>query len=149
MEKLIGRMSRALDRYYLIEKTPREFGTGNMLYPSEIHTIEAIGKNMGINVTELALTLGVSKPAISQTIKKLEKKRLIVRSAANDNNKEVLLHLTKMGKTAYENHRQFHKDMDKVIVKWMKELTDAEHSFLEVSISQFEEYVKIVMAERK
>ena len=149
VEKLIDRMARVLDRYYLVEKTPREFGTGNMLYPSEIHTVEAIGKNIGINVTELALTLGVSKPAISQIIKKLEKKRLIVRSAAKDNIKEVLLHLTEMGKTAYVNHRKFHENMDKVIVKRLRKLTKEEHSFLEVMISQFEEYVKIVLEERK
>ena len=47
------------------------FGTGVLMYRREIHTIQSIGKNPGINVTNLAEQMGFTKGAVSQIIKKL------------------------------------------------------------------------------
>ncbi len=89
----------------------KEFGTGIPLYRSEIHTIQAIGFNPGINVTRLAEEMGVTKGAISQTVTKLEKKGLIMRYTAEDNRKEVKLALTGLGETGHRNHLKFHSAM--------------------------------------
>lgn len=66
-----------INRFTLIENSPRDFGSGERLYPSEIHTIEAIGKNEGTNLTQLAETMGVIKAVISQIVRKLEMKKYV------------------------------------------------------------------------
>jgi DNA-binding MarR family transcriptional regulator len=84
------------------------FGTGVAMYRSEIHTVQAIGKNPGINVTTLAAYFGVTKSAVSQTIGKLKKKGLVRKTYVPGNAKEVMLELTDLGLTGFRNHEQFH-----------------------------------------
>ena len=88
---------------------PRDFGAGDLLYSTEIHTIVAIDKNPGINLTELSSILGVSKSAGSKFVKKLLVKDYITKSKAVDNQKEVLFNLTKKGKIASKGHDEFAK----------------------------------------
>ena len=82
---IIEKFGRIINKFNYIEKIPRDFGTGKLLYPSEIHLIETIGKTPGINVTELAKRHGISKAAISQKLKKLEKKDLVERYKNGEN----------------------------------------------------------------
>ena len=46
------------------------------LYKSEIHVIDIIGQSTGIHISEIARNFGISKAAVSQLIKKIEKKAL-------------------------------------------------------------------------
>ena len=86
------------------------FGTGVSMYRREIHTIQAIGRNTGINVTTLAEYMGVTKGAVSQIIKKLNKKGLVRKTHAAGNAKEVILELTNLGWIGFHNHEKFHAD---------------------------------------
>ena len=52
---------RIVAKYRILEKKPQDYGIGEVLHPSEIHAIEMIGKNPGINVTGLAVRLGLPK----------------------------------------------------------------------------------------
>ena len=54
------------------ESLPRDFGTGEPLFTSEIHTLCVIGTAPGINITDLSVRLGVTKGAISKIAKKIE-----------------------------------------------------------------------------
>ena len=98
-----------------VHSTASDFGTGVPLYKAEIHTIRAIGENPRINVTKLAEHMGVTKGAVSQTINKLARKKLVRRTHAHDNAKEILLELTDIGWTGFHNHEQFHMDMFDVV----------------------------------
>lgn len=84
------------------------FGTGVSMYRREIHTIQAIGKNPGINITALAEYMGITKGAVSQTIAKLNKKGLVRKTYAPGNAKEVILELTDLGLIGFSNHEKFH-----------------------------------------
>ena len=86
------------------------FGTGVLMYRREIHTIQSIGKNPGINVTNLAEQMGVTKGAASQIIKKLIKKGLVRRTHTPGNVKEVVPELTELGWTGFHNHEKAHMD---------------------------------------
>ena len=86
------------------------FGTGVLMYRREIHTIQSIGKNPGINVTNLAEQMGVTKGAVSQIIKKLIKKGLVRKTHAPGNVKEIVPELTELGWTGFHNHEKFHMD---------------------------------------
>ena len=119
---IIEKFTRMINKFNYIEKIPRDFGTGNLLYPSEIHLIETIGKTPGINVTELAKKHGISKAAISQKLKKLEKKDLIERFKGNENEKAVLLKLKIKGEIAFKGHESFHSIMDSGIIQKINEM---------------------------
>ena len=77
-----------------LEKTPRRYGTDELLYASELTAIETLGYHPGINVTEFAEKHSITKGAVSQLINKLEKKDLVKREKNPTNQKEVLLKLT-------------------------------------------------------
>jgi DNA-binding MarR family transcriptional regulator len=98
-----------------VHSTAFDFGTGVPLHKTEIHTIRAIGENPRINVTKLAEHMGVTKGAVSQTINKLARKKLVIKTHAHDNAKEILLELTDLGWTGFHNHEQFHMDMFDVV----------------------------------
>lgn len=108
---------KVMNKMKRIEQKPRYFGTEILLYPSEIHTIEAIGKNPGINVTDLAALQGVTKGAVSQVIRKLADKEMVIRMKDEKSDREVLLMLSPTGKIAHAAHQTFHSRIDPILLE--------------------------------
>jgi len=79
--KLSTQWDRIQNKIAAIEKSPRDFGSGDLLYRSEIHTLMAIGENPGANVTDLASHSGISKSAVSQMVNKLSHRNLVENTA--------------------------------------------------------------------
>ncbi len=86
------------------EKIPIELSDGTLVYKAEMHTVVAIGNHPGINVTDLALLLSITKGAISQMTKKLYKKQFILKKKDIKNDKEINLYLSPKGITLYDSH---------------------------------------------
>lgn len=116
---------RIINKFKELEKIPIDHGTGDLLYASEINTLEIIGKSPGINFTQIARKRGVTKGAVSQIVAKLVRKGLVVKKQALDNGKTVLLELTDMGAIAFENHEKFHAKYDSPMIAKLKGM-DAE-----------------------
>lgn len=114
---------RLINRYNSFHNKARHYGTDTLLYPAEIHLLNAIGKVEATTTTALAKTLGITKGAVSQTTTKLIKKGLIVKGDQAGYN-EVNISLTDKGKTAYKEHRRLHKDMHTEIDAVIKDLDD-------------------------
>ena len=144
----ITRITKVINIFIAIDRRPYQFGIAEALYPSEIHTIEAIGENEGINVTELSEKLGVSKAAISQIIRKLEGKTLVKRYKSSGNDKETLMRLTKKGRTAFEGHREYHAGRDQEIITMLKKMTPEEFASFEAGIGEIEIYAKKLLKDR-
>jgi DNA-binding MarR family transcriptional regulator len=119
---LIEKFTCMVNKFNQIEKSARDYGTGALLYPSEIHLIESIGKNPGIHVTALAQKQGISKAAISQKLKTLEKKQLIERFKERFNDKTVRVKLKIKGEVAFKGHENFHSVTDSVLIRKINEL---------------------------
>lgn len=100
-----------------IEKQPLDFGTGDLLYPTEINTIDEIGKKRGETVTELCKLFGVTKGAISQTVGKLSRKGYVKKIRNKNFGKEIILSLTAKGYKAYEAHIKMHNAVDDDFVR--------------------------------
>jgi len=128
--ELIDLFVVVLNKFAALERSPRDFGTGDKLFPSEIHVVEAIGKHPGINMTDLASELGVSKPAVTQMIAKIMKKDLVERYNGEGNRKRVLLRLTKSGWLAFRGHEELHKRMDVDLMSHLGQLTSREQGLL-------------------
>lgn len=90
------------------EKAPRAYVDNELLYSSEIHIIDVIGRNQGEHLSEIARKFGVTKGAASQLIKKLEKKGYIFKKLDESNQTRMKVHLTEKGKIAFNEHLEFH-----------------------------------------
>lgn len=75
---------------------------GVSLYPSEVHLMLVIKNDIDTNATEIAKQLGLTKGAISQTLLRLEKKGIILKTKDPYNKNELTLSLTGFGEKAYE-----------------------------------------------
>jgi len=120
----------SFDVFRKLEVTPRDFGSGDLLYQSEVHTLEVIGYNPGINLTGIAIKMDISKSAISKFAKKLIDKKLIHKSSEQNNKKEVLFFLTPKGNTVFEGHQTFEKNTFSGVYNLFDELTETEKAFL-------------------
>lgn len=139
-ERLLEKLMRLINIFQEHESMPRNYGTDELYYSLEIHTIHIIGKSPGINVTEIAGWHGISKSAVSKVIKKLERKDSVFRYKAPDNNKEVLFELTAKGKKAYQGHIEHHKRQEELIFKKLEEIQDEKLQNFEEVLSIFEEH---------
>jgi DNA-binding MarR family transcriptional regulator len=107
-----------------------DYGVGFPLSSAEIHTIEAVGKNPGINLTELAGRMVVTKGAMSQTLRRLEKRGLLRREKRAGNRKEVIPALTKLGRAAFQGHERFHLAMDQQMMGELENMSQSQYRFL-------------------
>jgi DNA-binding MarR family transcriptional regulator len=107
--EIIEKMIRLLNKINQANKLPCDYGTGNVLYQSEVHIIEAINNHKNVNASELANILGITNGAITQVTSKLIKKGLIEQYQMLNNKKEVFYQLTNLGKivnTELSNNRK-------------------------------------------
>ncbi len=140
---LVGLFFRIVNKFSQFEKKPRDFGTGITVYPSEIHTIEVIGKNAGVNVTELARLLGITKGAASQIVQKLVKKGLIEKHKNVDNDKEILVRLTPAGQNAFQGHEKHHARIDLLLYRKLDDMSGEQIVFLEDIFKTIEGYLDL------
>lgn len=123
-----------------LEKLPRDFGVNHLLYPSEIHMLEAIGEEPGIKLTDLAKKLGITKGAIPKMSRKLERKGLMINYKSSDNKKEVLFKLADAGYTACDGHKKYHARFDKQIKRKLKLLNRTQKEFLQTVFTELVQY---------
>ena len=114
---------RLINRYNDFDKKARKYGTEELLFPSEIHVIDAIGVQSDMTTTKLAKTLGITKGGISQITAKLIKKGLIKKSKGSGVN-EIILTLTDKGITAYEGHCSMHGNLIMKLNKLLDETNE-------------------------
>lgn len=110
LQTLIDLFLKILHLYSVIGRKPKDYGTGDLLYFTEIHTITMVGKNKKINMTRLAEIMGVTKGAISQTIRKLVHKNLILKSNST-NKKEFNLKLSPKGRIVCKGQESFQREL--------------------------------------
>ncbi len=130
-EKIIKLYFKSMKTMATIESTPRDFGTGDMLYSSEIHTVVEIGKHPGCSLTELAAYLDITKGGAGKFVKKLLLKELITKTQLPDNKKEVIFNITEKGKVAYEHHELFEQRRFGEIYKVMRTMGEEDMKKLE------------------
>ncbi len=138
---------RILNKMDAIEKCPRDFGSGDLLHCSEIHTLMAIGRHTDINVTELSRFLGISKSAISQMITRLLSKNLVEKIQNPIHNKELIIRLSAKGMIAYLGHERHHAKIYARITRKLGPMNDEQFQFLSKFLQAIEETTDECMKE--
>ncbi|MGI6623678.1 MAG: MarR family transcriptional regulator [Acetivibrionales bacterium] len=117
-------MEQMFNRYLELSKSSYEYCEGIPLYPSEIHAVEYIAYNSETNLSDLANAMSLTKGAISKMVVKLEKMGLIKRFKYLENQKDVYLHLTKLGMEANEGHKKYHKNMYEALDRYFESVSE-------------------------
>ncbi|GAB2559823.1 MarR family winged helix-turn-helix transcriptional regulator [Gracilibacillus alcaliphilus] len=130
----------AVYAYMDYEKTTHLLKTkdGKQIYYAEIHIVSAIHDHEGIHVSGLADLLGVTIGAVSQILKKLEKKGLVKKERDARNQSRFLLRLTPDGEVTHFNHLKFHEEFDELFCKALKGGSVEQVAFLKHFLNQIE-----------
>jgi DNA-binding MarR family transcriptional regulator len=129
-EEIAELFIKLANKYNSLEKIPVDYGVGKDLYHSERHLLDQIGDYPEKNITELSQFMGVTKGAISQTVKKLENKGIVYRYKGDQNEKEVFLELTEIGKGVYEKHKEVNQKSIQPLYEELKKYSDDKVYFL-------------------
>ncbi len=135
-------ITKFVNLYNKLEKMPFDVGNGELLFPSEMNTLEAIGKSVGNTVTDLCKAFGVTKGAVSQIINKLLSKGYIKKERNETYYKEIYLSLTAKGKKVFDKHEIFHRAMDKELEENLSQLLLEDISEFQKMISLMSEHVE-------
>lgn len=124
-----------------LDSRTRYYGTNQPLYEAEIHIIKAIKENEGISVTGLAQILGVTKGAISQMLRKLTRKGMIVKDVAPDNLSRLILRLSEKGEIAYTCHEKLHETYELAFQSLLADATEENKLFLKAFLDNLEGWI--------
>lgn len=110
------------------------------LYPSELKALDMIGQFSGINLTQLANKLGISKSAISKCTSKLLEKDLIGKEKSPVNVREVVFTLTPAGQSIFDQletvHTKLFEPFNKSLAEFSaQEINDLHRMFLIIQAS--------------
>ena len=138
---LVEKFMAIVRRTAELENRPWHFGTTETLYRSEIFLLELIGDQESIGVTEAADLLGITKGAVSQTLKKLDAKGLVEKRSDPINSLKACLYLTNKGKSAFYAHKHWHETMDGGFKDYFSRLSQENISFLDEFLNQLDAFL--------
>ena len=144
-EKLIihGKFQSILGLAQKMEKAHKRFGTGELISHSEIHLIEIIGDTQDLSVTDISKHLGITKGAVSQSLKRLENKGFTTKQSDPENLSRSIVLLTAKGQTAYWSHKHWHETMDGGFLKYLDELDDETFETIVDFLGKVESFLKL------
>lgn len=108
--QLFCKIMSGIDKSYGLiteyDSFPHEYGE-YILYQTETHIIQLIGKDPGITVTQIASLMEKTTSACSQSVRKLCKKGWVKQVRNKENNREYNLQLTESGWNIFKEHEKF------------------------------------------
>jgi DNA-binding MarR family transcriptional regulator len=137
-DRLLGLLEQVRSKLEFVHTPARDYDTGSSLYKVEIHTIQAIGENPGINSSALARRMGVTKSAVSQTLNKLDGKSL-VRKIPSADARESGLELTELGWKGFYAHERFHAQIYEAARSYFGESLKPKMDTFTVTMTDFNE----------
>ncbi len=126
---------------YMASNIPIDYGTGEMYTPVEVHMLKYIQNYPGKNVTQLSVEWDKSKAAISQMLKKMEKKELIYKKNPADNFRKQCFFVTEKGQELCRYHEKYDTKVFGETLRILEELCTEDE--IEVCFSILEKYVKV------
>ena len=128
--------------YHKVIRVEEEFlqrGVGAGLTIREMHTIEYVGKagKEGRTLSETADFLGVARPSVTISVRKLEQKGFILKNGCTQDGRVVRVTLTREGRRVYMHHMRFHTLM---VRELENELSEEERTILVHVITKLDKF---------
>lgn len=121
--KVINSLYNTINSIKTRQKEAQVFKDNTTLNQADIKLIDAIALNPNQNASYLANILNISRGAISQSVNRLEKMKIIKRVPLKGNKKEKIIQLTALGKKFKEEKDKNHQADNKEICEFLKNLT--------------------------
>lgn len=139
MREFEDKFIKVVNMYNKLENLKIEFVPGIKVSHLDAHLLALMNNNPHKKVSELAELFGVTKGAVSQQIKKMEKRDLLKRVRHNDNYREVYIELTDNGKKAVESHTKFHDIIFSEFVNGIENLNNEKKVFINMVLDNLSE----------
>jgi DNA-binding MarR family transcriptional regulator len=100
-----------------------DFGSAEMtFYRGEIHILKMVGDHPGIFISEIARNFNITRAVVAKTVKKLEKRGLLIKETDNEDQKRLRLYLTDQGWQAHTLHHAYHQQFDRPLFAYLAQL---------------------------
>nr|WP_321258416.1 MarR family transcriptional regulator [uncultured Pseudodesulfovibrio sp.] len=99
---IYNQLRRIIEKHTQMDEQPFMLDKSMSLSPREVRTVDFLGQNEGINVTNVATHFNFTKSAASQLINRLVKRGLVSKNISEHSDKEFHLSLSPEGKKAHQ-----------------------------------------------
>jgi DNA-binding MarR family transcriptional regulator len=139
--KMAGQVRRVLNRSMFLEKRSMVHHDGLRLYPSEIHLMQVIREGADLSAGEMAKRLGISNGAVSQTLKRLEKKGVIHKTKDPALKNKLTATLTGTGEAALRRFEDSREEARKAFSNYLAGLSAREGRVIEGFLDRLEQFL--------
>ena len=146
---MMVRFLRITKKFNELEKMSIDIGSGERLYPSELHVIDSVGNDYGNSVTEISKKFGITKGAVSQVVNKLFEKGYLKKEKEEEYAKEIKLSLTEKGWKAFKILDEMHKKMEDEFSKYLENVeSEKVVCFTEIMV-KIEEFIDTFLRQKQ
>ena len=139
---IIDRIFTVMNTMLFIEKRFSFTFKNVTLFPKEVHVILLVHQEQNINAKMLADTLGVTKGAISQTLKRLVDKGMLNKKKNPQQPKELLITLTNVGQEAANHFLKIKNSMAKKYDAYLVNLSPEEKKTIDAFLREMDAILK-------
>ena len=109
-EMLNDMLVAVYNKILLVEEEFLQRGLGAGLTIREMHMIEYVGKigAEGRTLSEIADFLGVARPSVTVSVRKMERKGLLEKNGWSQDGRVIKVTLTREGRKVHKHHMRFH-----------------------------------------
>ena len=141
-KKVAGQVRRVINRLIFLEKRS-VFKHGILrLFPSEIHLMQVLKETPELNAGQMAQRLGISNGAVSQTLARLERKRIITKTKDPALKNELTVTFTESGKAAIQGFEREQASAIDTFSGYLSDLSDNDRNVIEHFLSHMEDLLK-------
>ena len=101
-----NRFNRFILTFEQLKKNQHKISIDKSITLNEVHLIVVIGKHQPLNLVKLSELLKVSRSAITQSVRRLIQKNLVVFDFAPNNGKNKYLRLSEKGIEVFKIHKE-------------------------------------------
>ena len=121
-----NRFNRFILAFDQLKKNQHKSGVDKSITLNEVHLIVVIGKNQPLNLVKLSELLEVSRSAITQSVRRLIQKNLVVFDFALNNGKNKYLRLSEKGIEIFKIHKEQQEYIEKSIFSVLNNYSEVE-----------------------
>jgi DNA-binding MarR family transcriptional regulator len=140
--KASGQMRRVVNQLLFLEKRSVFQYKRARLYPSEIHLMQVINENPDLNAGKMAQKLGISNGAVSQTLTRLERKGIIIKTKDPALKNELTVTFTASGQAAISGFEKKQAPALTFLNNYFKNLSASDQKAIESFLAHMEEFLK-------
>ena len=121
-----NRFNRFILTFEQLKKNQHKISIDKSITLNEVHLIVVIGKNQPLNLVKLSELLKVSRSAITQSVRRLIQKNLVVFDFAPNNGKNKYLRLSEKGIEVFKIHKEQQAYIEKSIFSVLNNYSEVE-----------------------